>query len=239
MIKDELLAKIRAHRATVGVIGLGYVGLPLVLRFGEEHFPILGFDVDVEKVRKLNAGQSYIRHIDSARLATLRKESQFEATTDFNRLAEADAIIICVPTPLTAKKDPDLQYIENTADSILKTLRKGQLISLESTTYPGTTEEILLERFRTTGLEAGKDYFLVFSPEREDPGNEKFSTRTIPKVVGGLDDHCRDLAIALLTRVYVRGSTCSSSQRSITTANSAASSIHPSSSNRRPWSTSR
>src|SRR5262245_8570928 len=165
MLKDEFLQKIRSHQIKVGIIGLGYVGLPLVLRFGEEQFSIVGFDVDREKVRKLNAGESYIRHIDGARLKSLHDERRFEATTDFSRLAEADAIIICVPTPLTAKKDPDLQYIEKTGDSIVKTLRKGQLVSLESTTYPGTTDEILLETFKSTGLKVGQDYFLVFSPE--------------------------------------------------------------------------
>jgi len=204
MIKDELLEKIRSHRATVGVIGLGYVGLPLVLRFGEEKFSILGFDVDGEKVRKLNAGQSYIRHIPGERLQHLRETRQFEATTDFSRLAEADAIIICVPTPLTAKKDPDLQYIEKTGEFIVKTLRKGQLISLESTTYPGTTDEILLETFKSTGLKVGQDYFLVFSPEREDPGNAKFSTRTIPKVVGGTTPDCLELGNALYSQIIDR-----------------------------------
>src|SRR5215467_13303270 len=204
MIRQELIEKIRSHRAKVGVIGLGYVGLPLVLRFGEEHFSILGFDVDTEKVRKLNAGESYIRHIDGARLLNLRKEKQFEATTDFSRLAEADAIIICVPTPLTAKKDPDLQYIEKTADSIQATLRKGQVISLESTTYPGTTDEILLNLFKQRGLEVGKDYFLVFSPEREDPGNANFSTRTIPKVVGGTTPDCLEVGKTLYEQVIDR-----------------------------------
>ncbi len=204
MIKDDLIEKIRAHRARVGVVGLGYVGLPLVLRFGDEHFPVIGFDVDPEKIRKLNAGESYIRHIPGARLQTLLKEKRFEATSDFRRLSEADCIIICVPTPLTAKKDPDIQYIERTADSVLKTLRKGQLISLESTTYPGTTEEILLERFRSTGLEAGTDYFLVFSPEREDPGNPKFSTQTIPKVVGGITADCLEVGSALYGEVIDR-----------------------------------
>jgi UDP-N-acetyl-D-glucosamine dehydrogenase len=204
MIKDELLEKIRSHRATVGVIGLGYVGLPLVLRFGEEKFSILGFDVDSEKVRKLNAGQSYIRHIPGERLQHLRETKQFEATTDFSRLAEADAIIICVPTPLTAKKDPDLQYIEKTGEFIVKTLRKGQLVSLESTTYPGTTDEILLETFKSTGLKVGQDYFLVFSPEREDPGNAKFSTRTIPKVVGGTTPDCLELGKLLYSQIIDR-----------------------------------
>jgi UDP-N-acetyl-D-glucosamine dehydrogenase len=204
MVKDELIAKIQKHQAKVGIVGLGYVGLPLVLRFGEEHFPVIGFDIDTTKVRRLSVGESYIRHIPAARLQNLIKEQQFEATSDFNRLGEADCIIICVPTPLTAKKDPDLQYIEKTADAVLKTVRKGQLISLESTTYPGTTEEILLERFRTTGLEAGRDYFLVFSPEREDPGNPKFSTRTIPKVVGGITPDCLEVGKTLYGQVIER-----------------------------------
>src|SRR5881396_814376 len=211
-VKNDLIAKIQAHEARVGIVGLGYVGLPLVLRFAEEHFPVLGFDVDPAKVRKLQAGESYIRHIPAKRLRVLIKEIRFEPTTDFQRLAEADCIIICVPTPLTPKKDPDLQYIEKTADAITKTLRKGQIISLESTTYPGTTEEILLERFRTTGLEAGKDYFLVFSPEREDPGNPKFSTRSIPKVVGGLTPDCLEVGKTLYSQVIDRVVTVSSTR---------------------------
>src|SRR5262245_54451924 len=204
MLKDDLLEGIRSRKARIGVIGLGYVGLPLVLRFGEERFSVIGFDIDPEKVSKLNAGQSYIHHIQSSRLETLLKSNQFEATSDFKRLSEADCIIICVPTPLTPKKDPDLQYIETTAEAVRKTLRKGQLVSLESTTYPGTTEEILLEKFRSTGLEVGKDYFLVFSPEREDPGNPKFSTRTIPKVVGGVTESCLELGKALYASVIDR-----------------------------------
>src|SRR5881409_241330 len=203
-VKNDLIAKIQAHEARVGIVGLGYVGLPLVLRFGEEHFPVLGFDVDAVKVRKLQAGESYIRHIPAERLRVLIKEERFEPTTDFQRLAEADCIIICVPTPLTPKKDPDLQYIENTTDAISRTLRKGQLVCLESTTYPGTTEEILLERFRSTGLEAGSDYFLIFSPEREDPGNPKFSTRTIPKVVGGITPDCLEVGTTLYGQVIDR-----------------------------------
>src|SRR5437016_8428632 len=203
-MKDELIRSIQTRRARVGVVGLGYVGLPLVLRFGEEHFSVLGFDVDPVKVRKLQAGESYIRHIPAERLQALIKEKQFEATTDFQRLGEADCIIICVPSPLTAKKDPDLQYIENTTDAISRTLRKGQLVCLESTTYPGTTEEILLQRFRATGLQAGSDYFLIFSPEREDPGNPKYSTRTIPKVVGGITPDCLEGGRALYGKVIDR-----------------------------------
>ena len=203
-VKNDLIAKIKAHEARVGIVGLGYVGLPLVLRFAEEHFPVLGFDVDPAKVRKLQAGESYIRHIPAKRLRVLIKEKRFEPTTDFQRLAEADCIIICVPTPLTPKKDPDLQYIEKTTDAISRTLRKGQLVCLESTTYPGTTEEILLERFRATGLEAGSDYFLIFSPEREDPGNPKYSTRTIPKVVGGITPDCLEVGTTLYGQVIDR-----------------------------------
>ena len=212
MIKQELLSQLDSRKAGIGIIGLGYVGLPLVLRFGEERFKVIGFDVDPQKVSKLNAGQSYIRHIDPGRLQSLLDIKAFEATSDFSRLSEADCIIICVPTPLTEKKEPDLQYIEKTAQSLVKTLRKGQLISLESTTYPGTTEEILLELFKTTGLEVGNDYFLVFSPEREDPGNAKFSTRTIPKIVGGITPNCLEVGRALYGSVIDRVVTVSSTQ---------------------------
>ncbi len=212
MLKDELIKNITDRKARIGIIGLGYVGLPLVLRFGEEGFKVVGFDVDIEKVKKLNAGQSYIKHISADRLQTLNQNKQFTATTDFGRLAEVDCIIICVPTPLTEKKDPDLQYIEKTAESVAQTLRTGQLVSLESTTYPGTTEEVLLTRFRKTGLEVGKDYFLVFSPEREDPGNPRFSTRTIPKVVGGVTPGCLEAGQTLYAQVIDRVITVSSTR---------------------------
>jgi len=210
--KDALLENIRARRARIGIVGLGYVGLPLVLRFGDEGFHVIGFDVDPSKVTKLNRGESYIRHIAADRIQLLVDKKQFEATSDFARLSEADCIIICVPTPLTAKKDPDLQYIESTADAITKTLRKGQIISLESTTYPGTTDEILLEKFKPSGLQVGKDYFLVFSPEREDPGNPKFSTRTIPKVVGGTTPECLEVGDALYSQVIDKVVTVSSTR---------------------------
>jgi UDP-N-acetyl-D-glucosamine dehydrogenase len=211
-MKQELLSQLESRKAKIGIIGLGYVGLPLVLRFGEEGFKVIGFDVDSTKVSKLNAGESYIRHIDGGRLQSLVTAKAFEATSDFARLSEADCIIICVPTPLTEKKDPDLQYIEKTASALVKTLRKGQLISLESTTYPGTTDEILLELFKGTGLEVGKDYFLVFSPEREDPGNAKFSTRTIPKIVGGTTPECLEVGRALYASVIDRVVTVSSTK---------------------------
>ena len=182
---------------TVGVIGLGYVGLPAVVRFGEVGFRVLGFDIDPHKVKRLNAGESYIRHLSADRIASLTRSGRFEATTDFARLGEADAILICVPTPLTRHRNPDLQYVTQTADVIARTLRAGQLICLESTTYPGTTEELLLPRFEARGLRVGEDFFLVFSPEREDPGNTHFGLATIPKVLGGVSDTCGELGEAL------------------------------------------
>jgi UDP-N-acetyl-D-glucosamine dehydrogenase len=212
ILKNQLIEKIRGHQARIGIIGLGYVGLPLVLRFGDEGFTVTGFDVDSSKVTKLNRGESYIRHIAADRILHLVKQKQFEATSDFSRLAEMDCIIICVPTPLTAKKDPDLQYIESTAVAIAKTLRKGQIVSLESTTYPGTTDDILLEKFRPSGFEVGKDYFLVFSPEREDPGNPSFSTRTIPKVVGGTTPECLEVGEVLYSQVIDKVITVSSTR---------------------------
>ena len=204
MIRDEVIEKIQSRRAVIGIVGLGYVGLPLVLHFGEERFPILGFDIDRDKVRDLNAGRTYIRHIPAERISTLRHEQRFEATSDFSRLSEADAIIICVPTPLTPRKEPDLRFIEQTAESVGQTLRSGQVICLESTTYPGTTEEILLGRFRSTNLAVGQDYFLVYSPEREDPGNARFSIRTIPKVVGGTTPNCLEVGKTLYGQVIDR-----------------------------------
>lgn len=184
---EQLLDRIRSRTARVGVIGLGYVGLPLVLLFEEAGFHVIGFDVDEGKTTKLKRGESYIRHIGVERIRRAFSAERAEATTDFARLAECDAIIVCVPTPLGDHREPDLQYIRVTAEEIAKTIRPGQLVVLESTTYPGTTREELLTRFQARGLTCGTDFFLAFSPEREDPGNEKFNTRNIPKVVGGID----------------------------------------------------
>jgi len=196
-VNDQTLLKaIEDRTAHIGVIGLGYVGLPLVLLFEEGGFEVLGFDVDAAKVQKLNDGQSYIRHIGVERIATSFKR-RARATTDFSRLAECDAIIICVPTPLGAHREPDLKYIRVTAETITGILRPGQLVVLESTTYPGTTREELLTRFEATGQKCGTDFFLAFSPEREDPGNERFNTRNIPKVVGGVDEASSRVAHAL------------------------------------------
>jgi UDP-N-acetyl-D-glucosamine dehydrogenase len=184
---DVLLESIRTHSARIGVIGLGYVGLPLVLLFEEAGFPVLGFDIDTKKTEMLNRGETYIRHIGRERIAKAFASENVAATTDFERLGECDAILVCVPTPLGRHREPDLQYIRATADEIALRLRPGQIIVLESTTYPGTTREELLTRFEARGLVCGRDFFLAFSPEREDPGNVRFNTRNIPKVVGGID----------------------------------------------------
>src|SRR5262245_31323973 len=171
---DTFLESVRTRTARVGVIGLGYVGLPLVLLFEEAGFGILGFDVDEKKTAALARGESYIRHIGPERIAKAFRGKRAAATTEFSRLRDCDAIIICVPTPLGDHREPDLKYIRMTAETISEHLRAGQLIVLESTTYPGTTREELLPRLEAGGLKCGSDFFLAFSPEREDPGNERF-----------------------------------------------------------------
>jgi UDP-N-acetyl-D-glucosamine dehydrogenase len=194
---EALKERIARREYTVGVIGLGYVGLPLVLRFGEVGFRVVGFDIDSAKVDALNEGGSYIQHVPAVRVQALRSAGRFEATAEISRLAEPDAIIICVPTPLTQHRDPDLRFVEKTADAVAAALRRNQLVCLESTTYPGTTDEVVLPRLQARGLRVGSDFFLAFSPEREDPGNPLFDTATIPKVVGGITPDCLALATAL------------------------------------------
>ena len=194
---QSLIDAIESRHAVVGVIGLGYVGLPLVLLFAESGFRVVGFDVDPAKTEALARGESYIRHIGPERVAATFTGGRAEATNDFDRLAECDAILICVPTPLGVHREPDLKYVRMTAEAIAARLRKGQLVVLESTTYPGTTREELLSRFEKRGMTCGQDYFLAFSPEREDPGNEHFHTKNIPKVVGGIDAVSLKAAIAL------------------------------------------
>jgi UDP-N-acetyl-D-glucosamine dehydrogenase len=198
---SALRARIVGRTARVGVIGLGYVGLPLALAFAERGFPVLGFDVDPVKVETLLRGECYIRHLDAGRVRAQTDSGRLIPTADFERLPEADAILICVPTPLTRHREPDLRYVRITAEQIAKRLRAGQLVVLESTTYPGTTEELLLPRLVADGLRCGEDFFLAFSPEREDPGNPKFSTTNIPKLVGGVDAVSGDLAQALYGQV--------------------------------------
>ena len=177
-------------KAVIGIIGLGYVGLPLLLRFAEKGFNVIGFDIDTSKIDKLNNGESYIKYIGEERIANAHAKKQFIATTDFSKAKDAHALIICVPTPLNDYNEPDLSYIINTVENLLPHLQKGQLISLESTTYPGTTNEELKPRIEDAGFIIGEDIFLVFSPEREDPGNKNFSISNIPKVVGGITDKC-------------------------------------------------
>ncbi len=196
-LAQQLQSRIEARTARVVVVGLGYVGLPLAETFAAQGYPVLGFDIDAEKVRRLNRGESYIGHICPERIEELVASGRFEATTDPARFREADAIIICVPTPLTPEREPDLSYIENTGRTVREFLRPGQLVVLESTTYPGTTEELLLPILEESGLKCGRDFFLAYSPEREDPGNRDFATRNIPKVVGGVGDTSRALAVAL------------------------------------------
>ena len=199
---SALLDKIQSQTSRVGIIGLGYVGLPLARGFASRGFPVLGFDIDPDKVRRLQRGESYIGHISSATIREML-DRKFDATTDFARLGEADAVIICVPTPLTETREPDLTYVVKSVEAIAATLRPGQLVILESTTYPRTTRDVALPILEQTGLKAGQDFFLAFSPEREDPGNIDFSTPTIPKVVGGLDRKSLELAAALYRQVVV------------------------------------
>ncbi|KPK83409.1 MAG: UDP-N-acetyl-D-glucosamine dehydrogenase [Phycisphaerae bacterium SM23_33] len=198
---QKLLKKIESGKAVVGVIGLGYVGLPLVREFTRAGMKVMGFDIDPVKVKALMAGRSYIEHIPSRLIKEMVRSGRFQATSDFTRLSRPDCILICVPTPLTRQREPDMTYVEATARAVAKTLRRGQLVVLESTTYPGTTEEVMLPILAAGGLKAGKDFFLAYSPEREDPGRKDYTTRTIPKVVGGHDKDCLAAAVACYRRV--------------------------------------
>lgn len=195
---------IRDKTAVVGVIGLGYVGLPLIDAFQSAGFRTLGFDVDEAKVEKLQRGQSYIKHISAERIGEWLRADLFDATADMERMLEADVLIICVPTPLNDSRDPDLTYIRSTSRFIAATLRPGQLVILESTTYPTTTRDVVLPALATSGLAVGDDYFLAYSPEREDPGNPNYSAKNIPKVVGGYDPQSLELASALYSQAVVR-----------------------------------
>ncbi|MCZ6508480.1 MAG: nucleotide sugar dehydrogenase [Acidobacteria bacterium] len=195
--------RITGREAKVGIIGLGYVGVPLALTFVEAGYSVLGFDVDPAKIEQLNSGGSYIGHVDATRVRAARDAGALEATTDTSRLDEADAILICVPTPLDAAQEPEMSYVRQSAEAIAATLRPGQLVVLESTTYPGTCQELLRPILETSRLHLGEDFFLAYSPEREDPGNPDFGTRTIPKVVGGVDTVSGDLAQALYEQAVV------------------------------------
>jgi len=193
----NLSEKIASRSAVVGVIGLGYVGLPLLAAFHRAGFSVIGFDVDPKKITALRKGENYLQHLGQTLVSDMLAAGRFDVTADFARLADADAILICVPTPLGKHLEPDLSYVERTASDISKTLRPGQLIVLESTTYPRTTRDIVLPRLVETGLKCGQDFFLAFSPERENPGSKDFSTTTIPKLVGGIDRASGEIAVAL------------------------------------------
>ncbi len=196
-----LKRRFEGRDAKVAVIGLGYVGLPLARIFGARGFQVTGFDVDAEKVKQLEAGESYIHHIPSSAVSELVEAGRFRATTEFSKIAAMDAILICVPTPLTKHREPDLSFVEQTAETIAPHLRAGQLVVLESTTYPGTTADLLRPILERGGLRSGTDLFIAYAPEREDPGNPKFDTATIPKVVGGDGAAALDLAAALYREV--------------------------------------
>ncbi|RJP22478.1 MAG: nucleotide sugar dehydrogenase [Candidatus Abyssobacteria bacterium SURF_5] len=200
----KLGAQIESKQALIGVIGMGYVGLPLALEFCRSGFRVMGFDIDQTKVDALNAGKSYIGHIPSANVKSFSRAGLFSATSDFSRLAEPDCISICVPTPLNQQKEPDLKYVAATSEAISERLRPGQLVVLESTTYPGTTEELMLPILSRSKLAAGRDFFLAYSPEREDPGNRMFPIEKIPKVVGGISPKCSELAGKLYAKIFER-----------------------------------
>jgi UDP-N-acetyl-D-glucosamine dehydrogenase len=196
-LATALLDRLRAKTALIGVIGLGYVGLPLSLTLAEAGVKVLGFDIDPEKPRAIAEGRTYLKQFSSERIAAVSRPGTFSATSDLDRLSEPDAILICVPTPLTKHLEPDLSFITRTAKAIAARLRQGQLVVLESTTYPGTTHEVLKPILENTGLICGQDFFLAFSPEREDPGNQTHTTATIPKVVGADDEASSQLACAV------------------------------------------
>lgn len=196
-LADDLIARAERRDITFGIVGLGYVGLPLAVELGKVGFKVLGFDIAPRVVEGLNAGRSHIKDVTSDEVADLRAKGLFEATTDAARLAEADAISICVPTPLSKYKDPDVSFIVAATESVKAGLRSGQVIILESTTYPGTTREIMLPALESTGLAVGKDFFLAFSPERVDPGNPTYHTKNTPKVIGGITPDCVRVATAM------------------------------------------
>ena len=197
----EALTQRLAATPIVGLIGLGYVGLPLAVAFAESGATVIGLDVDPTRVARVRAGESFVEDVPTSTLAGLVTAGRLTATDDVAALKDVDAILICVPTPLGKSKEPDISYIVSAADAVAGVIRRGQLVVLESTTYPGTTQEILLPRFQARGLRAGEDFFLAFSPERIDPGNRRYTLREIPKVVGGLTPACRELATALYARV--------------------------------------
>jgi len=202
-MNSDFKEKVDRRELTVGIIGLGYVGLPLVMAFAKNGFPVTGFDIDAAKIEMLLDGKSYLKHIPGSSIAGLMDTGKFTPTTDFTGLGGADVVIICVPTPLTDHREPDLRFIVSTAETVGKYLRKEQLVTLESTTYPGTTDEVLRPILEKSGLTAGEDFFLAYSPEREDPGNAHYTTATIPKIVGGHSEEACVRAVYMFKQVVV------------------------------------
>ena len=202
---NELLARIEEKTYTVGIIGLGYVGLPLMYTFHKEGMPVIGYDIDQTKVSNIQSGTPYIKHLGQEMMQSLSQSDRCTATTDFSRLTEADAVLLCVPTPLNQYREPDMSYVISTTETVAHHLREGQLVILESTTYPGTTEEVMIPLLeKHSGLIAGKDFYVAYSPEREDPGNPNFNTAKIPKVVGGHGEDALQLAQALYDTAIVQ-----------------------------------
>lgn len=199
-IRSDFLNKVESKSVTVGIYGLGYVGLPLALRFSEEKFRVIGFDTDKSKVEMINSGKSYIRHISSERISEANL-NKLEASTDFSKTRFVDVLIFCVPTPLNEHREPDLRFIRETMSSCVPYLKKGQMIALESTTYPGTTDEVLVSAVEKLGFKVGSDFFIVYSPEREDPGRMEYSTKSIPKVCAGYTENCLHLGLKLYNQV--------------------------------------
>jgi UDP-N-acetyl-D-glucosamine dehydrogenase len=210
-MKQQLINKLNEKSAIIGIVGLGYVGIPLAIRYAEAGYKVLGFDIDPEKIERISNGKTYIKHLPDEMIQSA-VDAGFEATTDFSRAGEADTLILCVPTPLDLHREPDLSYVLDTMDSLLPYLRKGHVVSLESTTYPGTTDEELKPRIEGTGLVVGDNVFLVYSPEREDPGNPNFKTQTIPKVCGGDTEACQQVGMALYGQVIDQVVTVSSTK---------------------------
>ena len=208
----SLQDRLQQHSAVIGVVGLGYVGLPLVLAYAAKGFPSIGFDIDSSKIDHLHAGTSYIKHIPTSAVAAARSSGKLDATTDFGRISECDAIILCVPTPLDEHFEPDLSFVTDTLDSVVPHLKAGQVLSLESTTYPGTTEEEVVPRVEAAGFKVGESVFVVYSPEREDPGNPKFTATNIPKVVGGHTAACLEAGVALYGAAFEQVVPVSSTQ---------------------------
>jgi len=201
---SNLRERIKSKKAKIGVIGLGYVGLPLAVEFAKAGFEVVGLEQNLKRQEKVNRGESYVTDVSSADLQAVVKVKRLKAIADFSVLKKADAICICVPTPLDKNKQPDISYVKSVANHLSKTICRGQLIILESTTYPGTTEEIILPKLEASGLKVGRDFFLAFSPERVDPGNKKFKTKDIPKVVGGVTPRCTELAVALYSQIIAK-----------------------------------